>query len=482
VIRFSAALVAVAIGVLIGGIATSKLLLVYLAIVVSAVALVALAIGVVLKREELFGESQGLVPVGAGTGPVPTSRVSASQGDGVAANTVPVGAVPLSTGPASAHVPPPPPYAGAGGAYGPGSGGTGFAGTAQPAPAAAVPSVPAASAASSQARSPAPGQGEQGRQGRSAASAPPWETPAARERWQSPAADWMPAGQSEREVGVTGGAGGRTPTAWPDTTQGGTSGGRAAGWGSPPAKSGAGSGSSSAGSGSGAPSWFERLGTQASAADTAAVDAGFTDTGSAGTGSGGEDDDWPTRYSWLEDDADDSGEAGGAAPKTVAVNVADMDLGRTPPPPAVTDDAGEGDGSPGATPDADGDPEDEAEEPGGAVIAFRRPEGSTGHSPVGDEDEDHSPAAETGADGEADAPGEAETGDEPSATSERSATEEVAPDPEATLVTVVPGVPRYHKTDCVLIRFMPDEDVRQIHPAEAKDAGCTPCAACQPAK
>ena len=36
-IRFSAALVAVAIGVLIGGIATSKLLLVYIAIVVSAV-------------------------------------------------------------------------------------------------------------------------------------------------------------------------------------------------------------------------------------------------------------------------------------------------------------------------------------------------------------------------------------------------------------------------------------------------------------
>ena len=62
-IRFSAALVAVAIGVLIGGIATSKLLLVYIAIVVSAVALVALAIGVVLKREELFGRNGGLCPL-----------------------------------------------------------------------------------------------------------------------------------------------------------------------------------------------------------------------------------------------------------------------------------------------------------------------------------------------------------------------------------------------------------------------------------
>ena len=82
-IRFSAALVAVAIGVLIGGIATSKLLLVYVAIVVSAVALVALAIGVVLKREELFGEERGLVPANAGASPVlQATTVGARGGDG----------------------------------------------------------------------------------------------------------------------------------------------------------------------------------------------------------------------------------------------------------------------------------------------------------------------------------------------------------------------------------------------------------------
>ncbi len=79
-IRFSAALVAVAIGVLLGGIATSKLLLVYIAIVVSAVALVALAIGVVLKREELFGEGQGLVPATAGASPALPARAGESQG------------------------------------------------------------------------------------------------------------------------------------------------------------------------------------------------------------------------------------------------------------------------------------------------------------------------------------------------------------------------------------------------------------------
>ncbi len=79
-IRFSAALVAVAIGVLIGGIATSKLLLVYVAIVVSAVALVALAIGVVLKREELFGEERGLVPANAGASPVLQAAIVDDRG------------------------------------------------------------------------------------------------------------------------------------------------------------------------------------------------------------------------------------------------------------------------------------------------------------------------------------------------------------------------------------------------------------------
>jgi len=110
VIRFSAALVAVAIGVLIGGIATSKLLLVYIAIVVSAVALVTLVTGVVLKREELFGEDQGLVPAAAGAGPVRPVPVGDSQG----------------TVPSSGYVAPPPPPAGAAAGYG-----VPFAGVAQ---------------------------------------------------------------------------------------------------------------------------------------------------------------------------------------------------------------------------------------------------------------------------------------------------------------------------------------------------------------
>jgi hypothetical protein len=47
-------------------------------------------------------------------------------------------------------------------------------------------------------------------------------------------------------------------------------------------------------------------------------------------------------------------------------------------------------------------------------------------------------------------------------------------------VAVVPGVPRYHVSDCILIRFMDDEDVQRMTAEEAEKAGCTPCSACQP--
>jgi hypothetical protein len=46
-------------------------------------------------------------------------------------------------------------------------------------------------------------------------------------------------------------------------------------------------------------------------------------------------------------------------------------------------------------------------------------------------------------------------------------------------VTVVPGVPRYHDPNCILIRFMPADDVRRMSVPEAEEAGCTPCGACQ---
>ena len=211
-IRFSAALVAVAIGVLIGGIATSRLLLVYIAIAVSAVALVALAIGVVLKREVLFGEGQGLVPAEAGASPVPPARTGEIRDEVPAsANAAP---------PSPVNAAPPTPVLGAAAGYGVPFGG-------------AAPAASPASASLSAAHPAAAGQRQP------ADPAAPWEAQAARPSWSSPAPDRMPAGQGQMPAGqgqrAASGAGTRAPSAWQDTSPGKAPAGRAGGWGAPDA-------------------------------------------------------------------------------------------------------------------------------------------------------------------------------------------------------------------------------------------------------
>jgi len=47
-------------------------------------------------------------------------------------------------------------------------------------------------------------------------------------------------------------------------------------------------------------------------------------------------------------------------------------------------------------------------------------------------------------------------------------------------VTVVPGVPRYHRRGCILIRFLSDGDLETTTRREAQAAGSVPCKACQP--
>jgi hypothetical protein len=500
VIRFSAALVAVAIGVLIGGIATSKLLLVYIAIVVSAAALAALAIGVVLKREELFGEVQGLAPAAAGAGPVPQARAAENAGE--SQHKVQAGA----------HVAPPPPFQGAAGGYA-----AAFGGTAPAASSAAASS--SAGAGPSAARTAAAGQGRQ------AERVPPWETSAAHGPWSSPTPDWMHAGPDERTASAPGGAGGRAPSAWQDTTPAGTHGGRGGGWGvpdadaqpaekaprswaapsSPPAPADAPAVKPAAGPGAAAPSWFDRLGGQAGAPPTVAAPtvASPTDPGAAGSadaasgdaGAGDEDDDWPTRYSWLED----TGEGGEAAETVAAPVAAAAPDSKSPVPAGTAADAGPEDVAAGTAADAgasaaetvaapaldagaadaaDGsDADPAAAESDADIIAFPSP----GEPDLASDPDAHDP--HDGLEGEpgADDAGEAgravaasEAGSEPPAAAEGD------PAPGSDLVTVVPGVPRYHRTDCVLIRFMPDGDVQKQSVAAARDAGCTPCAACQP--
>ena len=90
------------------------------------------------------------------------------------------------------------------------------------------------------------------------------------------------------------------------------------------------------------------------------------------------------------------------------------------------------------------------------------------------------PAAEPAPAGDSKPAGNAPVADGTTDTDDATTlTEPAAPDPDLE-VTVVPGVPRYHKSQCILIRFMGDSDLDKMTVAAAREAGCTPCRACLP--
>jgi hypothetical protein len=47
---------------------------------------------------------------------------------------------------------------------------------------------------------------------------------------------------------------------------------------------------------------------------------------------------------------------------------------------------------------------------------------------------------------------------------------------------VVPGIARYHTSDCILIRFLGEDDLETMPRQQAEDSGCVPCKACKPEK
>jgi hypothetical protein len=47
-------------------------------------------------------------------------------------------------------------------------------------------------------------------------------------------------------------------------------------------------------------------------------------------------------------------------------------------------------------------------------------------------------------------------------------------------VSVVPGIARYHKADCILIRFLSEDDLEVMSRRDAQEGGCAPCRACRP--
>jgi len=462
VIRFSAGLVVVAIGVLIGGVATSKLSLVYVAIAVSAVALVALAIGVALKRDELFGGGPELAPAGAGASsgmPVGHSVDAADVRD--KAGHVREDQQPIQPkkvpGPATAA------FEAAAAAQASAAAATVAAPVTTPpvTPPPVSPPTGGPTADSSPVRNPPPahrpaafGQAS-AREGDSAAD---WQTRSPQPPWSSgdqasPA--WAPKEQVTAASPPTvpqAGTASVPPRAWGDADQ-------------------AAAPTTRAGSGTVAPSWFDRL-NQPAAVPVAAAPVPPTGTDPAkaepqkaadpsGATDADIDDDWPTRYSWLEDEeTDEAAEAGQPTETAEVADVAETVPAETAAAEPAADEAASTaePASPDVeSPDADAevhlataddvvtvDPADETAEPAQTAEPDQTHAVDTAHE---DEDEDE-PSAPQSADSK--------------------------------LVTVIPGVPRYHDPDCILIRFMDDEDIARKSIHEAKAANCTPCAACQP--
>ena len=430
-IRFSAGLVVVAIGVLIGGVATSKLSLVYVAIAVSAVALVALAIGVALKRDELFGGGPETVPAKAGADsgiPVGQSagpddvRGSGGRGREDQPKIRP-------TGPATAA------FEAAAAAASKSAAAPTVAAPSVTTPPVPTPPVASSPVTASSAVNPPLGQRQHAFSQASTRvdeTVADWDTRPPQPQPQPP---WS-SGDQGRPIWT---AREQAPTR-PSSNEPQS--------GSAPAASAPARGRDTSADQQAPPSWFDRLNQPFAAPDTAEPSPAdrakaeppkafaaktstpdddsstATPSAAASADAGADDDDWPTRYSWLEDEETDetaepeADKKPGAAAETVAANTVSPD---TVPAKTVTEKA-----------------------------TMAEPASTDAHSP----DE-----ATTGT-GTDDPPAPQATG--------------------AKLVTVIPGVPRYHEPDCILIRFMDEADIARKSIPEAEAANCTPCAACQP--
>jgi hypothetical protein len=441
VIRFSAALVVVAIGVLIAGVATSNLQLVYLAIGVSALALVVLAVGVARKRDELFvGDAR---PASSGAqeraeqpaGFQETRHQLAPESQAVPGWHEASSWQGTQSGPAQAGV-----TAGAGAPW------AAMSREDSPQPPSARPGVwppvepgfPAAPEAASETMAPR--------------QSPGFRRPAPPTR-ADPVLPWADA--LPTRVNIPPGSQPEPVPSWLEDVDDKPAS-------SPAARTPAG------------PEWvdvdavatYDRSAATREAniadADAAQPEAQpEADAVAASAAAVDDEDSARTMWSTITWDADPraADTDAGADEAGISAGAADDVLGAEQPA-AVGQPA---DAEP-SDPAEHGEPSDPAEH--GDLpddIEFSAP---TEHSePVG-----HPADAEP-----------AEYGEPVGEPVDAGASEPAEGKPSSGVgqVTVVPGVPRYHDPDCILIRFMDEENVQRTTVADAEKAGCTPCRACQ---
>jgi hypothetical protein len=136
------------------------------------------------------------------------------------------------------------------------------------------------------------------------------------------------------------------------------------------------------------------------------------------------------------------------------------------------------------------EPEPVSEEPAAEEPA--EPEDLHPSEPESAEDEPELAEAATAADAatesdhETPEPADAEADPEPATAGEEAddATDDTADRPDLPFVRILSGTKRYHRPDCALIEDIAEDadDLETLSPAEAKDRGCTPCLVCQPDK
>jgi hypothetical protein len=429
VIRFSAALVVAAIGVLIGGAVTSSLLLVYVAIGISALALVVLAVGVALKREELFGDEARSATSGT------PERAGQSAGLPETQQELPSPAEDSPVQLASA--------AGARGSAFSRSAPAPSWGTDQPSEASRFPGRPGAWPPAEPGFPPAPAAGSDQSTPKPSRS----RRPAAPPTRADPVLPWADAMPTRVDF-----AKGNSPDlmpSWLDDAEDDRSAGAARPSGAatsvvadpvPDAAANV--------PGSAAGNEADRAGEGAGSADAG---AGYARSGDADHVEAWSAEDSPDAdAAAAEDAAEDSAAEDSAAADDVVADAGDATAAPSQTP------SGEDAGTSAGVPDPADLTDQAIELPDPEPDALSPVDAGSGDDPVP-------------ADADPDGPGDDD--DETGVGRRLSGTEQVA---------VVPGVPRYHVEDCILIRFMDDEDVQRMTAEEAEKAGCTPCSACQP--
>jgi len=507
-IRFSALLTAVAIAILVAGVIAASLGLIYLSIAVSALAAVTLAVGVLLRRREIFGEA-GAAPPSAQPGWAAAEAAKArpvlarpAAGDQVTAGHDGRRGDNRREGERQGEVAARLRKAGSGTAAGPGSARWPASIAAKGAPATARrggehPPARGPAARSPSRREPAarePGPGRAAEPGRDRAGAGRDRDPARADRERAvPSRDEAVAGQQaeafrlpppgERTRARAEGLGGRTISGDPagddiwdrageEVTGSGSQDPVGPAW---PASAGP------RAMGTGAEPRRDRVvppyvddpagrGRQqrepgpppagADEPDDDAARAGATAVPAASSGWSA----WSSTPARDQDAGAGAEQAGQPAEVSAGDGHGDGGAGERAGPGQPR---GAAEPSPAGTAPGDAERAGHADEPGetaGSAAAAER--AAVPGSPRDAADTTEAAAAD-GASHEGDGDGAAGTGADGSTSLDDE-------------VTVVPGVPRYHRRGCILIRFLSDGDLETTTPRQAQAAGSVPCKACQP--